>query len=120
MPVTSKLSKKKDKFTHIEFPVFHYCIHVEFTSDLKKALQKYPQTKDIDLDEITDYALTVHDEHDGASFIFLPWDCSIGVIVHESWHAIRRMMSYINSDFDNEVIAYHLGYLVDEIIDFVG
>jgi hypothetical protein len=39
-----------------------------------------------------------------------------GTIAHESWHAILNMLVRVGADLDNEVVAYHLGYLVDEIV----
>jgi len=109
----------KSKIKLIEFPVFcGYVIHVEITSDIPKALLKYPQTRKIDMDNETQ-GLAVHDTDAPFSFIFLPHNASVGDIAHESWHAVRRMMEYVGAELDNEAVAYHLGYMVQEIFKFV-
>ena len=110
----------KSKITVIEFPVLsNYQIHVEVTSDLKKALAKYPQTKNIyEEEDITTDAMAVHVNNDGTSFIFLPPNASAGTIAHECWHVVRRMMDYLGIELGNEVVAYYLGYLVNRIFRF--
>ena len=108
------------RHTVVEFPVFgHYLVHVELTSDMKKTLAKYPQTRDIweDQDEST-YGLAVHVKGENFSYIFLSANPSVGNIVHESWHVVRRMMQHLGVELDSETVAYHLGYLVDNIFKF--
>jgi hypothetical protein len=111
---------KRAKFRHVHFPVFsYYCVHVEITPDIEKSLSKYPETRGICPDH-TSHAdgVTVHVDDHGKDFIFLNPDCTPGVIAHEAWHSISRMLSYVGVDLDSETVAYHLGYLVDEIFKF--
>lgn len=115
----------KARVTHVEFPVFsHYIVHVEVTTDLKKSLAKYPapqaalrwyEENDEDLGE----AITIHEVGHGFSFIFLPYNVSVGSIAHESWHVVKNMMKYCGIELDSETVAYHLGYLVNQIFKFV-
>lgn len=103
----------KSKITHVHFPVFSdYFVHIEVASDIKKAMQKYPPTKVIEMDDSTD-AVTVHVE-EAMAFIFLPKNAKAGTIAHECWHAIHHMMSVFNVDIESETVAYHLGYLVEK------
>lgn len=110
----------KSRYTTIEFPVFSdYIVHVEVTSDLKKSMAKYPPTK-VAIDDYGDgKCVAVHVENDGFSFIFFPYNASVGDIAHESWHAVRRMMEYLGIELDHETVAYHLGYMVDKIFRFI-
>ena len=104
----------KSRFANIEFPVFcHYTVHVEVSSDLGKSMKKYPQTKNIpDADDFNrNESCAVHLNDEPFSFIFLPYNASVGTVAHESWHVIQRMMKYMGVDVENEVVAYHLGYL---------
>lgn len=57
----------------------------------------------------------------GHSHLFFKIEhCPSGVIAHESWHAVYCLMTEWAGvkDLDNETVAYHLGYLVQKIVDF--
>jgi hypothetical protein len=106
---------KQPKVYHLEFPVLnHYNVHVEFTSDLKKSISHYRETKDIELYS-DESGLAIHPKNQPRSFIFFKGNPNPGTIVHESWHVVRRMLEYYGIELDNEVVAYHLGYLVRNI-----
>lgn len=105
----------KRRIKVIDFPVFaSYVVHIEVTSDLRRSMSRYPQTEMIDVDDDT-HAMAVHEAHNGMSFMFLPYNSTPGTIAHESWHIILRMMDYLGVENDSETMAYHLGYLVDQV-----
>lgn len=109
----------RSRHTIIEFPVFSdYRVHVEVSSDIKKSMQKYPEIKHIDMDDNTN-AIAVHEDDGNFSFIFFPYDVSVGTIAHESWHVIRNMMKFVGIELDSETVAYHLGYMVNHIVKFI-
>ena len=108
----------RSKIKILEFPVFcGYEVHVEFTSDIAQSLLKYPPTRKIEMDDQTSW-LAVHNMDAPQSFIFLPYDAPAGSIAHEAWHVVRRMMEHAGVELDNETVAYHLGYLVNQIFKF--
>jgi hypothetical protein len=113
----------KSRITHVEFPVFcGYICHIEVTSDLKKSLLKYPETKKVaEEEEVTSdaKALTVHAVNEAFSFIFLPHNASVGDIAHESWHVVKHMMEHVGVKLDSETVAYHLGFLVNKVFCFL-
>ena len=110
----------RSKTRRIEFPVFaNYCVYVEFTTDIEASMEKYKQTRDVPCGEDT-HAITVHIEDNGLSFVFFPYDASVGAIAHESWHVVKNMMDYLGVELDSETVAYHLGFLVDKIYKFRG
>lgn len=116
----------KARFMTVEFPVLsNYIVHVEVTSNLKRSMMRYPPAAAAvkhfeDRDESLGEAITIHmNEDDGFSFIFLPYNVSTGTIAHESWHVIKHMMDHCDIKLDSETVAYHLGYLVNEIFKFV-
>ena len=110
----------KTKFTTIEFPVFcHYAVHVEVTTDIIKSMEKYPATKSFTKEPIDAEALSIHVLNEPVSFIFLSYNASVGVIAHESWHVVRKIMQHTGIAIDSETVAYHLGYLVDAIFQFI-
>ena len=111
----------RSKVKHIAFPVFsNYIVHVEITSDLKRSMAKYPPTRAVieAADEACD-GMTIHVEDETFSYIFLPYNASVGTIAHESWHTIKAMMEHLAIELDSETVAYHLGYLVDQIFRFM-
>ena len=111
----------KARHIWVEFPVFSdYIVHVEITSDLKKSLSKYPQTEVIP-DEESDHCegMVVHDTDGCLSFLFLKHNASVGTIAHESWHVIKRMLDVMGVEIDSETTAYHLGYLVNKVFQFM-
>jgi hypothetical protein len=109
----------RSKITTVEFPVFcHYIVHVEITSDIAKAVLKYPPTRKVEMDDFTG-GLVVHNVDEPFSFLFLPYNASVGTIAHESWHVVKRMMNFTGVELDSETCAYHIGFLVDKIFRFV-
>ena len=53
------------------------------------------------------------------SHIVLPFDSSIGTVVHECWHAVYRIMKSIGAELENEVVAYTLGWLTELVTGFL-
>lgn len=111
----------RERKTTIEFPVWSdYTVHVIVTDDFTKSVKKHCGDDDV---EPSYQALTIHCGDDGdrdskESFIFLAPDCVVDLIVHECWHVIYRMMKYFEVEFEDEVVAYHLGYLTQQVYDF--
>jgi hypothetical protein len=107
------------RITTIEFPVFSdFIIHVETSNDFDKTLRKYPCIEHMQGNNENCDAMTCH----GCGpviFIFLKPNASVGTIAHESWHAIRAMFKTLDIDLDSETVAYHLGYLVNQIFRFM-
>ena len=93
-----------------------YEVHIELSSDPEKALSKYPETKNAEWGAETD-GIAIHCKDEGRSFVFLKHNASAGNVAHESWHVVRRMMNWLGVDLDNEAVAYHLGYLVNRIVE---
>ena len=104
--------------TRIEFPVFHYTVYVEIASDFKKALRSHKRTKNVPSEPGVRW-ISVHEAHEGFSFIFLKPDATTGEIAHESYHVVRRILEFIGADEESEVVAYHLEYMVDKITRFI-
>lgn len=111
----------RSKVKHIIFPVFSdYSVHVEITSDLKRSMAKYPPTKAVfETVDVGCDGIAVHVDGENVAFIFLPYHASVGTIAHEAWHIIKAMMERMDVELDSETVAYHLGYLVDEIFRFM-
>lgn len=99
----------------VKFPVFaDYKIHVVVTDDLQKSWNARCE-EEYDAADVE--AMYTH--VDGGSIIFFRKGASAGTIAHESWHAIRGMLLDAGAELDDEIVAYHLTYLVDDAFYFV-
>ncbi len=38
-----------------------------------------------------------------------------GCVAHEAWHGVRHLLLDAGAILDNETVAYHIGYLVNQI-----
>lgn len=113
-----KVSKHGDYETIAKFPVFsNFKIHIVFTGDMEHA-QKVRYGSSAHTHD-TEAMFRASDKNDAHMFFWLGAACS-GTIAHESYHAIRFLMDdYAGATMmDNEVMAYHIGYLVQKITDF--
>lgn len=55
----------------------------------------------------------------GKSYLFFQETATAGTIAHEAWHAVNHMLKgFAGAELEDELIAYHLGYLVDQITQF--
>ena len=54
------------------------------------------------------------------SYIFLPFKADVGYVAHEVSHCLWRLMNFIGAEHENEIMAYHQGYLVRKIWEFIG
>jgi hypothetical protein len=109
-------TQKKDIETTVKFPVFFYAVKVVFTHSMEKAFKRFKHTRNINpLKNALGITVHVHDEE--LTYIFLRYECGTGVIAHESYHAICNVFKEHTVEATPEVMAYHLQYLVQEIVD---
>lgn len=115
MPVVRK-TKHGDWEGIVHFPVWaEYKVHIVLGESIEKS---YAARFGKD-DDVTDGAAALHRGaglagHDG--YIFLSYKSDPGQIAHESYHAVRYMIQdWAHGETTNEVVAYHLGHLVDRI-----
>jgi hypothetical protein len=113
-----KKSKHGDYERVVTFPVWsNYKVHVIFTDNIAESrIARYGDSG------LAEGANALHCcAKDGHShLLFKLGDCTIGVVAHECWHAIRCMLvDWAGVEImENELTAYHLGYLVDKVSEF--
>jgi hypothetical protein len=110
--------KNREKI--VKFPVWgNYRIRVIVTADVKKYMAEHNSFCEVcmDEDQSDTNAVTLH--RLGQSIIIFPAEADMDTIAHESYHAIRQMLVSRDAELDNEVVAYHLGYLVNKVFDLV-
>jgi hypothetical protein len=110
-----KITRHGDYEKIVVFPIFaDYKVRIVVTDDLQKSW-------DARIHDAYDAADTeaLFGACDSGSALFFHREATVGTIAHESWHAIRYMLLESGAELDNEVVAYHLAYLVDRAFDFV-
>jgi hypothetical protein len=91
-------------------------VQVVITSDLSRSVvQREKQVGKYEPNTV-DYALQCEDiRSGGVCHLFLPINVDAGTIAHEAYHAVRTMLRFVGSEKEEELVAYHLGYLVRAI-----
>jgi hypothetical protein len=113
-----KRTKHGDYERVVKFPVWSgYQVHVIFTNDIAASRKaRYGSAG------ASEGARALHSSAEGghSHLFFRIGNSPAGVISHESWHAIRCMMVDFGgvTIMENEVTAYHLGYLTQEVVSF--
>lgn len=98
----------------IKFPNYSYHVKVIITDNIPKAYYRiFKESYNYEHEEIGG----LHMEDDsGTSYIFLPKEYDAGVVAHECYHAVMALFRWIGVEkYDEELIAYHLQYLVSKI-----
>jgi hypothetical protein len=111
----------RNRIERIEFPVFsNFIVHAEVTEDIEKTMKKYPKIAEMSsvaADPLMD-ALTAYDG-EKICYVFFHSDADVGTISHEAVHAVENMFECFNVDFKGETPAYHIGYIVKRIFNFM-
>ena len=110
-----KLTQYKDYETRVVFEVMaSYQVQVIFTNDLFKSATRLGSKPSEEADA---FCFNVKGER--RSYIFLKLNAPESVVAHECWHIVHQVMAYCGVvDMDSEIVAYHLGHLVEKVYDF--
>jgi hypothetical protein len=93
----------------------NYQVHIIFTENIRETCLKRFNLVSRSAD--ADAVHVVSNKFEGHSFlIFLIGNASSGTIAHEAYHAVDQLLDFngVHGNYDGEVVAYHLGYIVDE------
>jgi hypothetical protein len=115
-----KNSKFKERVGWIRFPILaNFTVNVVITTDMQLSINR--RNGILSPCTVGKNALGSTWKHGvgGVIFIFLHKDVGKNVepstIAHECFHAVRTLMSNIGAEVEDELWAYHLGYLVGEV-----
>jgi len=102
--------KKRTHRHKLQFEAFNgYAVVVMFVDDVAAELVKLcPEEKREDNSETG--AVTI--SSGALSVVIFPHKPAPGVIAHESYHVIAALLRWAGAQPEEEVIAYHLQYLV--------
>jgi hypothetical protein len=110
--------KFKERSTYFTFPVFRgYLVYIIFTNDVTAA-----RAQRNDVLGVSDFGPGVEAMHGtdgrGTSLLFFQEKASSGTIAHEAWHVVYELMRWIGASLEDEVVAYHLSYIVGQVVKF--
>lgn len=100
--------------TVVRFPAWDYDVDVVFSTNVDASIKR----RDDNHEEGTARAICMRSQTHPRCLIIFPYRPKESTVAHESWHAVRRMLTYCGAEYDSETVAYHLGYLVQEITKF--
>lgn len=104
----------------INIAVYNYNINFVITDDVAKSRKARNKILGKPKKPIPPNVHGLHDYNNkyAGSFIFLKQDCSNGTIAHEISHAIWHMFGYYGVALEDEAVAYHLSYLINQFDNF--
>jgi hypothetical protein len=99
----------------IPFPPYDYRVYVLFTDDIIASADKLADegilTANHNIDDTTQ-AFCVKPRNRSFGYVVLQFSAKPMHIAHESYHAVSSIMKWIGAAHEEEVMAYHIGYLV--------
>ena len=106
--------------TTIPFPCYGYRIYVIFTDNLIETANNLVKKKVMKsahwVDDTTD-GFTTKGDKQSHTFVVLRKNTPLNNLVHETYHAVSNMFSWIGAEHEPEVFAYSLAYVVDIILN---
>ncbi len=107
----------KRKKVSIFSDLYSYNIEICLTNNIEAERNKLSEVQRFGYaysEEISD-GLHCYNRTIGLSVIYLTHKAGAGTIAHECWHCVFRMMQWIGAGTENEIIAYTLDYLVNQV-----
>jgi len=117
-----KTDKSIEQATMIPFPPFDYRVYVYFVNDLLGAVKIVNDKEKLGMEkrrmeEIADGGgFHIYHRTRARSYVFLLVNSDSNQITHESYHVISNIFRWIEAQHEEELFAYHLGYLVQMIV----
>jgi|SRR5208337_1162812 len=103
----------------IDLPVFRYHVKIIITESVVKSRQARTEgLGPYEKEDTNPAAMHTGVKGKNWSYLFFRFNPGIGDVSHECFHCIWRLMRWIGADLENEVVAYHLTYLTEEVWKF--
>jgi len=112
--------RRNERVKYVYFDAFDYRVEVVLCSKLAESRKRRDKKLGKDPDSLEDEeALHCYNAADATSHLFLPFNADPGTVAHECAHVVQAMMDHVGAEYEKEVFAYHLGYLVKEVCQWV-
>lgn len=111
---------KPDLSKVFSYPTYGYKLRVTITENVGATARKiYP---DLPVNQTTGIIEAIHVVKDccNTAHIVIPYEAGINCIVHECSHFVWWLMDQIGAQLENEVVAYHLGYTVERVCEWIA
>jgi hypothetical protein len=105
--------KFKEKRKKLYLEIFDHHIEMIFSNDTCRTFHKQA-AKDEWTNDQHDPFIAMHICFGNKSTLIFPYDATPDVIAHECFHIVFGLFVEIGAEFNNEIMAYLLGYLVLE------
>lgn len=103
---------KEERFV-LKLSAFEYQVHVTITTDVLATAHDINTRMG---NEPYPFACSAVSFHRGLnSYVVLPWKRNVQHIVHEAFHVIWNVLKCIGAEPDEEIVAYHLDYIVGQM-----
>lgn len=102
------------------FPIFsNYQVVIVFTENIPASVAYLSDRDYFNTPYVGASTAACHllPEDRGIGYVLFPLRIHAGAIAHECWHAIYGLMNFAGVKFEDEFIAYHLGYLVQQVVE---
>lgn len=105
--------------TFITIPIYQYRIFVIFTSDLDETVKnlknKGLMRKESNINDRNTGAFHLRFDDENFSYLIFKMNADSIQVTHECYHAVSTMFKWIGATYEEELFAYHLGYLAGEV-----
>lgn len=101
--------------------IANYRIIIVLTKDIAASVAYLAERDNFfaDNDRVQDcLACHLHPKDRGHSYLVFGPNMAASSIAHECWHMIFNLMQFAGISLEDEFVAYHLGYAVQQVVDF--
>jgi hypothetical protein len=111
--------KFKENRSFVYLPEYDYEVEIVFTTDIIQSRNKDTEAIGSTFNPKREVG-ALHSTAEGFKFskLYFNYKPSPGIVAHECWHCVYNLFDLIGAEFENECVAYLLGYLVDSVFNF--
>lgn len=110
----------KERTKKVKFDAYDYHVHLVYTKNLQKSLDARAEKLDKHkLSKTVDGLCCDHKDCQFTCYVMFDKRATLGTIAHECYHAVTNIFRTIHAEHEEELFAYHLGYLVDECVKLI-
>lgn len=116
--VQHKCLVERSKWIRID--PFEYGLLVVLTNDIEGSIQKhrkkFPEFASISSENAA--AIHIYHPEESFSMIILEFEPMIHHVIHEAFHLVWRVFEWSGAHHENEIMAYMLGFVTNQILLF--
>ena len=117
---TGKSSEYTERRMSFRLPPFHHRCHVYVTNDLQRCVDGIGRKGGFTVQVMPNSgALTVCKKGMSDIYVLLPEGLGVGSVTHESTHVTHHVLVDSGVQYEEEVLAYMMGYVSERIGQFL-